>query len=102
MQETAKDEVRNLLVLGVIEPSDSKYCSNDVIVKKPDGSHQFCIDFRALNRHTVFDCEPVPKMDDIFVKLSKCKYISKIDLTKGYWQLPLTDQAKPLWPYSDL
>lgn len=95
MRETIKDEVIKMLEIGVIEPSDSEYCSNVVIVKKPDNTNRFCIDFRPLNMVTVFDCEPIPNMDEIFVKLSNCKYISRLDLTKGYWQLPLTDSAKP-------
>ena len=53
----------------------------------------FCIDFRAINRYTVFDAEPIPEMEEIFVRISKCKYIRKIDLTKGYWQMPLTEGA---------
>lgn len=84
-----------MLDLGVIVPSDSEYCSNIVIVKKPDRSNRFCIDFRAINRYTVFDCEPIPNMDDIFAKLSKCRYIFKFP-HKGYWQLPLTECAKPI------
>ena len=72
--------------LGVIEPADSPYCSNIVIVKKSGGTNRFCIDFRAINRYTVFDAEPIPDMEDIFVQLSNCKYITKIDLTKGYCQ----------------
>ena len=80
--------------LGVIEPADSPYCSNIVIVKKSDGTNRFCIDFRAINRYTVFDAEPIPDMEDIFVRLSKCEYITKSDLTKGCWQTPLVESAK--------
>lgn len=96
LKQVVIEEVKSMLDLKVIEPSDSQYCSNYVIVKKPDNTNRFCIDFRPLNRVTVFDCEPIPNMEDIFVKLANCKYLSKIDLTKGYWQLPLTEEAKPL------
>ncbi|XP_060553668.1 uncharacterized protein LOC132714768 [Ruditapes philippinarum] len=93
-RQTVIEEVKRMLQLGVIEPSESEYCSNVVIVKKRDNTNRFCIDFRPLNRVTVFDCEPIPNPEEIFVKLSKSKYISRLDLTKGYWQLPLTDSAK--------
>ncbi len=83
-----------MIDLDVIEPSESPYCSNIVIVKKPDSSNRFCIDFRAINRHTIFDAEPIPDVEEIFVRMSNCKYISKVDLTKGYWQLPLTESSK--------
>jgi len=96
LKQIVIDEVKSMLDLGVIEPSESEYCSNFVIVKKSDGSNRFCIDFRPLNRVTVFDCEPMPNMEDIFVKLTKRKYLSKIDLTKGYWQLPLNSEVKHL------
>lgn len=61
LRETIVEEVKKIIDLDVKEPSDSNYCSNIVIVKKPDGSNRFCIDFRTLNRITVFDCEPIPK-----------------------------------------
>ena len=82
--------------LGIIEHSDSPYSSPIVIVKKPDNTNRFCIDFRAINRVTVFDAEPMPNPDEVFAKLSSKKFISKLDLTKGYWQMPLTESAKPL------
>lgn len=82
------EEVRKMLEAGVIEPSDSPYSSPIVIVKKKDGTNRFCIDFRAINKIIVFDAETIPNADDIFVKLAGCKYISKFDLFKGYWQLP--------------
>ena len=95
MKQTIVDEVKKMIDLDVVEPSDSAYCSNVIIVKKKDNTNRFCIDFRPLNRITVFDCEPIPNPDEIFVKMSKSKYISRLDLAKCYWQLPLTDSAKP-------
>ena len=45
-----------------------------VIVRKPDGSNRICIDYRKLNKVTVFDGEPTAKADDIFAKVGKDKY----------------------------
>ena len=73
--------------LGIIEPCDSPYASGVVIVKKPDGSNRVCIDYRKVNALTVFDSEPLGNPDHIFDKLSSAKFFSKIDLTKGYWQI---------------
>ena len=96
LRETVKNEVKEMLELGVIEPSSSPYASPVVIVAKKDGSNRFCCDYRKLNMVTVKDAEPIPDQDEIFAKLAKDHYFSKIDLTKGYWQVPLADQAKPL------
>ncbi|KAK3109194.1 hypothetical protein FSP39_025154 [Pinctada imbricata] len=96
MIETVSAEVDKMIDLNVIEPSDSSYASPIVIVKKKDGTNRFCIDFRALNSQTKFDAEPMPDADEIFSKLASHKYFSSLDLTKGYWQVPLSDDSKPL------
>ena len=66
MMEAAKDEVRDIIDLGIVEPSDSPYCSPALIVKKKDNTNKFCIDFRTLNKGTVFDAEPIPNIEKIF------------------------------------
>lgn len=96
LRETVNKEIKEMLKLGVIESSSSPYASPVVIVTKKDGSNRFCCDYRKLNLVTVKDAEPIPDQDEIFAKLANDYYLSKIDLTKGYWQVPLTDQAKPL------
>ena len=85
-----KDEVTSMLSLGVIERSESPYASPIVLVKKKDSSIRFCVDFRKLNRVTIFDPEPMPNAEDLFALLSKARYLSKIDLSKGYWQVPMS------------
>ena len=92
MMEAA--EVRDMINLGIVEPSESPYCSPALIIKKKDNTNRFCIDFHTLNKVTVFDAEPMPNMEEIFTKIAGHKYISKLDLIKGYWQIPLTKNAK--------
>ncbi|XP_062572789.1 uncharacterized protein LOC134234761 [Saccostrea cucullata] len=96
MMETVKDEVRKMLEIRVIEYSESPYSSPIVLVAKKDNTYRFCVDFTALNRITVFDAEPMPDVDAMFAKLSGHKYFSRLDLTKGYWQVPLSDSARPM------
>lgn len=50
---------------------------------------RFCIDFRRLNNITVFDPEPIPNIEDLMGQISKGRYFSKLDLSKGYWQIPI-------------
>ena len=64
------------------------------MVDKKDGTKRFCIDFRRLNRVTVFDSEPMPDAEEIFSKLADDVYFTKIDLSKGYWQILLQESAK--------
>ena len=57
MMQAVGDEVRSMIELGIIERSESPYCSPVIIVKKKDNTNRFCIDFRVLNKITVFDAE---------------------------------------------
>jgi hypothetical protein len=53
-----------------------------------------CLDFRDLNKQTIFDPVLMPRMDEVLNKVSKARYISKLDLTKGYWQVPLDLESR--------
>lgn len=94
MKEDVRKEIQKLLDMDIIEPSNSPYCSPIVIVKKPDKSNRICIDYRKINGITVFDPEPMPTAEAIFAKLTGDVYYSKIDLSKGYYQIPLKDEAR--------
>ena len=95
-QKVVDEEIQKMLDLDVIEQSNGPFASPIVLIRKKDGSVRFCIDMRQLNKRTVFDAEPMPNIEQMFAKLHGCKYFSKLDLSKGYWQVPLTDQAKDL------
>ena len=94
-RELVKEEIKKMLEADIIERSDSPYASPVVLVKKPDGSIRFCVDYRNLNRITIFDGEPMPNAEDIFVKLQADVYFSKFDLSKGFWQIPLRLEDRP-------
>ena len=93
-EAVVRKEVEKMLRLDVIEPSSSPFASPIVLVKKPDGSTRFCIDFRALNKVTRFDAEPIPDVEVLFTKLKGKTIFSKLDLTKGYWQIPMAPEDK--------
>ncbi|XP_076449507.1 uncharacterized protein LOC143285940 [Babylonia areolata] len=94
-RETIQEEVESMLKLGVIEPSCSPYSSPIVLVKKKDGKIRFCVDFRRINKLTVFDSEPMPDIDALFAKLAGKRVFSKLDLSKGYWQIPVAEADRP-------
>ena len=101
LKETLREEVRTMLDAGIIEPSDSPYCSPSVVVKKKDGSNRYCVDYRGLNNITLFDAEPMPQLDDLFQQIGpECNFVSKIDLSKGYWQIPLGESSKPMTAFA--
>ena len=94
-REAIKQEVNKMLELGVIERSNSPYAAPVVMVPKKDNTVRFCIDYRRLNKVTVFDPEPMPNPEDLFTELTKSNYLSKIDISKAYWQIPMTEESKP-------
>ncbi|XP_063334794.1 uncharacterized protein si:ch211-282j22.3 isoform X1 [Pelmatolapia mariae] len=91
-----KEEIDLMLSLGIIEASKSEWCHPVVLVPKKDGSIRFCIDFRYLNAISQFDSYPTPRIDDMVERLGKARYLTTIDLCKGYWQVPLTERSKEL------
>lgn len=95
-QVTLQEEVDLLLHLGIIEPSNSKWCHPIVLVPKKDGSIRFSIDFRYLNSVSQFDSYPTPRISDLIDRLGQSKYLTTMDLSKGYWQIPLTQSSRPL------
>lgn len=85
-----------MLKLGVIEPSDSEWNNPIVLVPKKDESIRFCLDCRKLNAVSKFDPYPMPQVDELIKRLSKAQYLTMLDLCKGYWQIPLSEQSKEL------
>ena len=96
MRDKVKKEILDMVEAGIAEKSTSPYASRIVIVPKKDNSIRLCVDYRQLNRVTIFDPQPIPKLEEIIHKLGKAHYISKIYLTKGFWQIPLTELSKEI------
>ncbi|XP_070212629.1 uncharacterized protein [Littorina saxatilis] len=93
--EIVEKEVKEMLELGVIEPATSAYNSPIVLVKKkPSGAVRFCNDFRECNKLVEFDTEPITDVEHLFADLSGARYFSKLDLTKGYWAIPIAKEDR--------
>ena len=92
MREEIQNEVDSMLEMGVVRPSTSPYTSPIIMVKKKYGSNRVCVDFRKLYKITKVHPEPMTTAGDLFHQLSGKKYLSKIDLTKGYYQIPVAPQ----------
>ena len=93
-QKYLQDEVKYLLENDFIEPSQSNYSSPCILVPKSNGTYRMCTDYRKVNSVTKTDSFPIPRIDDCIDKVGNSKYVTKFDLLKGFWQVPLTDRVK--------
>ena len=87
-------ELNELKDSGIIEESNSDWASPIVVVQKKDGSNQICVDYRKLNSTTKFDAYPMPRIDEMLDAVGKSKYLTTLDLTKGYCQVPMSQDDK--------
>ncbi len=91
-----RQEVDYLLENGLAKSSCSPWSSPCILVPKPDGSFRFCTDFRKVNAVTVPDSYPLPRMEDCVDNVGFAQFVSKLDMLKGYWQVPLTSKASEI------
>ncbi|GJT73580.1 putative reverse transcriptase domain-containing protein [Tanacetum coccineum] len=94
MQELS-NQLQELADRGFIRPSTSPWGAPVLFVKKKDGSFRMCIDYRELNKLTVKNRYPLPRIDDLFDQLQGSSVYSKIDLRSGYHQLRVRDEDIP-------
>ena len=90
-----RKQLIELLDASYIQPSKAPYGAPVLFKKKQDGSLWMCVDYRALNKVTVKNKYPVPLIQDLFEKLSKAVYFTKLDLRSGYWQERIDEGDEP-------
>lgn len=86
-----KVHLEELLEKGMIIPSVSPWGAPFIFVKKKDGSLKICIDYRKLNKVTIKNRYPLPRIGDLFDQVKGAKIFSKIDLKSGYHQLRIQE-----------
>ena len=91
-RDIVKSELEEMEKDGIIERSSSE---SIVLVKKKDGSLRMCVDYRRLNAISDADAYPMPRVDDMIDALGKAKYITTLDLARGYWQVPVQEESRP-------
>ena len=90
-----KVQMEEMVNKGFVRPSTSPWGAPVLFVKKKDGSMRLCIDYRELNKVTIRNQYPLPRIDDLFDQLQGAKVFSKIDLRSGYHQLRVHDDDVP-------
>ena len=87
--------IKEMLILGLIEPSNSPYGAPMLFVNKPDGSLRAVIDYRLLNSKTIKQKLHMPLISQLLDQLHGAKVFTGLDLQSGYWQLPLSPEDIP-------
>ncbi|GJR28243.1 putative reverse transcriptase domain-containing protein [Tanacetum coccineum] len=95
VRQELSNQLQELADRGFIRPSTSPWGAPVLFVKKKDGSFRMCIDYRELNKLTVKNRYPLPRIDDLFDQLQGSSVYSKIDLRSGYHQLRVRDEDIP-------
>ncbi len=86
-----KVQLEELLAKGYIKPSKSPYGAPVLFVHKKDGTLRMCVDYRALNKATMKNRYPLPRIDDLFDRLLGAKVFSRINLRSRYYQIRIAE-----------
>ena len=92
-RDIVKVELEEMEKDGVIERSSSEWAFPIVLVKK-DGSLRMCVDYRRLNAIADADAYPMPRIDEMIDALGRAKYVTTLDLSRGYWQVPVEEESR--------
>ena len=93
-RRAVQEELDRMMQGGIIERSVSPYSNPLVVVIKKDGKVRLCLDARKINQIIIPDRESPEPINEILQKFSGVKYMTSLDLTAGYWQVPLAAESR--------
>ncbi|GBM41214.1 Transposon Ty3-I Gag-Pol polyprotein [Araneus ventricosus] len=91
-----RKEIQKMLSIKIIEVGYSDYTSPMILVEAPGKEPRPCVDYRNLNKITKTKFYPLPNIEERIETVSSAKYITVLDLSKGYWQIPMSKNAQRL------
>ena len=100
VNEEIERQCKQLEAMDIIEKSDSPWSSPIVPVRKADGTLRLCVDYRRVNSVTRPEKFPMPNLYDSIYSAHNIKFFTKIDLVKGYYQIPIDEESRPLTSFS--
>ena len=93
-RDTVRKELQEMEKNGIIKPSSSEWASPIVLVPKKDGTLRMCVDYRRLNSISEADAYPKHRIDKLIDRLGGARYITTLDLMRGYWQVPVAPESR--------
>lgn len=87
-------KIQNMFEAGIIRPSVSAFASPITIAPKEGGNFRLCTDYRVLYNQTEIIRFPMPRIEAIIDEAGGCRYFSRLDLCKKFWQVPLEEKTK--------
>ena len=100
VNEEIERQCKELEMMEIIEKSNSPWSSPVVPIRKVDGGLRLCIDYRKVNSVTKPEKFPMPNLSDSIYSAHNIKFFSKIDLVKGYYQVPIDEESQPMTAFS--
>ena len=94
-RDVLRDLVTDMEAAGIVRPSSSPWAAPVVLVRRKNGAYRFCVDYRRLNAVTVKDAFPMALVEDLLDALSGADTFTSLDLSSGYWQIPVAPDDIP-------
>ena len=94
-KEPAEREIKRLMDLKIIEPSNSPYHSPAFLIRRPKG-WRLIVDYREINKHIIRSYQPLPSIESVTSQWNNCKFFSRLDFNQGYYNIKLSEESKPI------
>lgn len=88
-----REKIKDLLDAGIIRESSSEFASPVILVRKKDGDHRLCVDYRSLNKQMIKEVYPIPNIEEQLNCLSDKKYFTSLDCSQGFHQIPIAPDS---------